>query len=235
MATDIYSLGCLLWAALTGAPPYRGSDVDMAVAHLRAPVPQLPGDDPVSRRANAILARAMAKRPEDRYASAREMREDLAALRVLATEEEILAATSPRHADAVVPLWRRSPASPASPLSPRSPRSRWAARRRPERRHDHHPAGQPGILGAHALARPGAVLERKGGGADGGLRDPRGEGGTPVGLPELPPGGVQAHVAPAVAREGAGLLLSVHDRQPPGGVPLQRVDLGHGCARDHRG
>ena len=95
VATDIYSLGCLLWAALTGAPPYRGSDVDMAVAHLRAPVPQLPGEDPVSRRGNAILARAMAKRPEDRYASAREMREDLAALRVLATEEEILAATSP--------------------------------------------------------------------------------------------------------------------------------------------
>ena len=62
VATDIYSLGCLLWAALTGAPPYRGSDVDMAMAHLRAPVPQLPGDDPVRRRANAIVARAMAKR-----------------------------------------------------------------------------------------------------------------------------------------------------------------------------
>jgi len=39
VATDIYSLGCLLWAALTGAPPYRGSDVDVALAHLRAPCP----------------------------------------------------------------------------------------------------------------------------------------------------------------------------------------------------
>ena len=42
-ATDVYSLGCLLWAAVTGAPPYRGSEVDVALAHLRAPVPRLPG------------------------------------------------------------------------------------------------------------------------------------------------------------------------------------------------
>ena len=112
VATDIYSLGCLLWAALTGAPPYRGSDVDIALAHLRAPVPQLPGDDPVSRRGERH------RRPcdgqgarRDRYVSAREMREDLVALRALATEQELLAATSPRHAGAVVPRWRRSPAS----------------------------------------------------------------------------------------------------------------------------
>jgi serine/threonine-protein kinase len=91
VATDIYSLGCLLWAALTGAPPYRGSDVDIATAHLRAPVPQLPDGDRASLCANAIVARAMAKKPEDRYGSAREMREDLTALRALATEQELLA------------------------------------------------------------------------------------------------------------------------------------------------
>ena len=95
VATDIYSLGCLLWAALTGSPPYRGGDVDVALAHLRAPVPRLPGDDPVTRRANAIVARAMAKEPADRYASAREMREDLVALRALATEQELLALLPP--------------------------------------------------------------------------------------------------------------------------------------------
>jgi serine/threonine-protein kinase len=94
VATDIYSLGCLLWATLTGAPPYRGSDVDIATAHLRAPVPQLPAGDPASLRANAIVARAMAKKPEDRHGSAREMREDLTALKALATEEELLVAPS---------------------------------------------------------------------------------------------------------------------------------------------
>jgi serine/threonine protein kinase len=93
-ATDIYSLGCLLWAAVTGAPPYRGSEVDVAVAHLRAPIPQLPGDDPVSRSTNAIVARAMAKKPGDRYASAHEMRQQLVSLGALATEQEDQSAPS---------------------------------------------------------------------------------------------------------------------------------------------
>jgi hypothetical protein len=88
VATDIYSLGCLLWVALTGAPPYRGSDVDVALAHLRAPVPRLPGSDPVSRRANAIVARAMAKEPDGRYASADEMQQELGSLAALAEEAE---------------------------------------------------------------------------------------------------------------------------------------------------
>lgn len=87
-ATDIYSLGCLLWAALTGAPPYTGSDVDVALAHSRAPIPQLPGEDPVSRGTNAILARAMAKNPENRYSSAHEMRQQLVVLSALAAEQE---------------------------------------------------------------------------------------------------------------------------------------------------
>ena len=99
VATDVYSLGCLLWAAVTGAPPYRGSDVDVAVAHLRAPIPRLPDDDPVSRRTNAIVARAMAKKPDDRYPSAHEMRQDLVALAALAAEHEEQTAppTAPRR------------------------------------------------------------------------------------------------------------------------------------------
>jgi len=98
-ATDVYSLGCLLWAAVTGAPPYRGSDVDVALAHLRAPVPQLPGEDPVSRATNAIVARAMAKKPEDRYSSAHEMRQELVALAGLAAEheEQTAPSTAPRR------------------------------------------------------------------------------------------------------------------------------------------
>jgi hypothetical protein len=108
-ATDVYSLGCLLWAAVTGAPPYRGSEVDVAVAHLRAPIPRLPGSDPVSRSTNAIVARAMAKKPGDRYASAHEMRQALMSLRTLAAEQEDQSASSSasgtrRHRTAAVAL-----------------------------------------------------------------------------------------------------------------------------------
>src|SRR3546814_4559092 len=36
---DVYAAGCLLWFALTGAAPYAGTDVEMAMAHLQAPIP----------------------------------------------------------------------------------------------------------------------------------------------------------------------------------------------------
>jgi len=61
---------------------------------LRAPIPRLPGDDPVSRSTNAIVARAMAKKPDDRYASALEMRQELVSLRTLAAEQEDRTASS---------------------------------------------------------------------------------------------------------------------------------------------
>jgi len=77
---DVYAAGCLLWHLLTGAPPYAGTDVEVAVAHLQAPVPQLPGSDHASRSLNQVLRRAMAKDPADRYPSARAMRTDLAAV-----------------------------------------------------------------------------------------------------------------------------------------------------------
>ncbi|MEJ7832001.1 MAG: protein kinase [Nocardioides sp.] len=79
-ATDIYAVGCLLWETLTGRPPYAGSDVEVAMAHLHEPVPQLPGDDDLAGRANQVLARAMAKDPSERHSSADELRDELRSL-----------------------------------------------------------------------------------------------------------------------------------------------------------
>ncbi|GAA5143046.1 hypothetical protein GCM10023340_07610 [Nocardioides marinquilinus] len=76
-ASDVYALGCLLWATLTGSPPYRGTDVEIAVAHQQAPVPQLVATDDLGRHVNAILQRSLAKDPAQRYRSADEMRLDL--------------------------------------------------------------------------------------------------------------------------------------------------------------
>ena len=78
-ASDIYALGCLFWATLTGAPPFRGSDVEIAIAHQQAPVPQLTGADEFTRQVNLVLTRSLAKDPRHRYTDADQMRTDLLA------------------------------------------------------------------------------------------------------------------------------------------------------------
>ncbi|WP_162602344.1 serine/threonine-protein kinase [Nocardioides daejeonensis] len=76
-ASDIYALGCLFYACLTGHAPYSGSDVEVAIAHSSQPIPMLEGPGPATARVNAVLARALAKQPEARYASAADFRRDL--------------------------------------------------------------------------------------------------------------------------------------------------------------
>lgn len=78
VASDVYSLGCVLWAALTGRAPYeRTNAFQLGVAHVSDPVPVLPGEGPTTGAVNAVLGRAMAKDPRDRYVSAAEMLADL--------------------------------------------------------------------------------------------------------------------------------------------------------------
>lgn len=69
---DIYALACVLFECLTGSPPYRADSAGVLVsAHMMDPIPapseQRPG---VPKAFDALIARGMAKKPEDRYASA---------------------------------------------------------------------------------------------------------------------------------------------------------------------
>jgi serine/threonine-protein kinase len=73
--SDVYALGCVLFAALTGTPPFGDRPrMAKAAAHVHETPPTLR-----SRRASAplalepVIARALAKRPEDRYQSAGEL------------------------------------------------------------------------------------------------------------------------------------------------------------------
>ncbi|KAA5543766.1 protein kinase [Roseiconus nitratireducens] len=76
---DIYSLGCSLFFLLTGRPPYEGSDLSqVARQHAKAPLPKLSqADAKIPEELSAIVARAMEKRPADRYAALAEMIDDL--------------------------------------------------------------------------------------------------------------------------------------------------------------
>jgi serine/threonine-protein kinase len=77
--SDLYSTGCLLYELLTGRPPFLGdSPVAIAYQHVREnPVPPSRLDPEVPHWADAIVLRAMAKDPRDRYQSASDMRADI--------------------------------------------------------------------------------------------------------------------------------------------------------------
>jgi serine/threonine-protein kinase len=72
--SDVYSLGCLLYACLTGSPPFhRGTAAATILAHIEEP-PPAPSDTPdVPERFDAVTAKALAKSPGERYASAGEL------------------------------------------------------------------------------------------------------------------------------------------------------------------
>jgi eukaryotic-like serine/threonine-protein kinase len=73
--SDIYSLGCMLFHLVVGAPPFIGEGIgDVIVAHLREPAPapssRLPG---VPGAFDALVLRCLAKQPGERFATMAEV------------------------------------------------------------------------------------------------------------------------------------------------------------------
>jgi len=77
--SDVYSLGCVLYEMLTGEPPFVGdSPVAVAYQHVREdPVPPSQRYEGISADLDAVVLKALAKNPENRYQTAAEMRADL--------------------------------------------------------------------------------------------------------------------------------------------------------------
>ena len=78
--TDIYSLGCVLYEMLAGQRPFDGPDVQTVLnRHLVEPLPSMRGCRPeIPERLESVVATALAKKREDRFATAADLAEALA-------------------------------------------------------------------------------------------------------------------------------------------------------------
>jgi eukaryotic-like serine/threonine-protein kinase len=77
--SDIYSLSAVLYEMVTGRPPFVG-DSSVAVAYKQvneSPMPPSLANADVSPRLDAVLMRALAKNPANRYQTAEDFRADL--------------------------------------------------------------------------------------------------------------------------------------------------------------
>ncbi|MGP4113807.1 Stk1 family PASTA domain-containing Ser/Thr kinase [Streptomyces sp. 4N509B] len=247
--SDLYSTGCLLNELLTGRPPFTGdSPVAVAYQHVNeAPAPpssHAPDIAPGLREAvDAIVLRALAKDPDERYATADAMRHDLHAALTGAplehpagpagadatsttdtTETSRLPRQAPPHAAAEPATAEPATAEPApsptrtqhTPRTPSGPRAPGRRRREPRRR------GRAVLAAVVTLALVvGAVLLGRslvGGGqaaADGGP--------DLVSVPDL--GGMSVERARATAEEAG--LTPREGASRPCPVPEGRV-----CATD---
>ncbi|MGY4647123.1 Stk1 family PASTA domain-containing Ser/Thr kinase [Mycobacterium sp. URHB0021] len=118
--SDVYSLGCVLYEILTGEPPFVGdSPVAVAYQHVREdPVPPSQRHTGISPELDAVVLKALAKNPDNRYQTAAEMRSDLVkvhsgeppdAPKVLTDAERtsLLSSTPPHRAEPVDHLPRQ--------------------------------------------------------------------------------------------------------------------------------
>jgi eukaryotic-like serine/threonine-protein kinase len=80
--SDLYSAGCVLYELLLSRPPFVGdSPVSVAYQHVReAPTPPSQLDPEITPEIDAVVLKALAKDPADRYQSASEMKADITRL-----------------------------------------------------------------------------------------------------------------------------------------------------------
>lgn len=112
-ASDLYSLGCVLYTTLTGRSVFEGTPLDMARHHVFTTAPTLADARcgvTFPPEVEAIVAKLLAKKPEDRFASGDELAKVLRRCAQTARQKEENDAT-----EAFTPVEEGAPFVPAAP------------------------------------------------------------------------------------------------------------------------
>ncbi|MFB9906050.1 serine/threonine-protein kinase [Allokutzneria oryzae] len=107
--TDAYSLACVLFACLTGRPPFQGKVPEVIQGHLGGEVPAVSSLVTLPPSIDEVIRRGMAKEPAKRYANCREL--------VAAATAALANLPQP-----TVPPTRRPPAQKAAAAPPPPPK-----------------------------------------------------------------------------------------------------------------
>src|SRR5262249_42809193 len=77
--SDVYSLGATLYCLLTSRPPFEGDDIGAILHGVQAGSFDRPTqrDPSIDKALEAVCLKAMAPKPEDRYASCRALADDI--------------------------------------------------------------------------------------------------------------------------------------------------------------
>jgi hypothetical protein len=131
--SDVYSFGAVVYECLVGTVPYpMPTEASLITAHLTEPVPRVSEHCPdLPPTVDTMIAKAMAKDPEERYASASDLMRDIAQGVGVTPAAEATVATTPETAlspgppnggeTIVVPSRTREEPQPAAEPEPLAP------------------------------------------------------------------------------------------------------------------
>jgi len=108
--SDVYSLGCVVYEALAGRPPFIGTNpIAVLAQHITKPAPALVAKNAeLSPSLICAVARSLEKKPDDRFPSATAFVQALMAADAVVTAKPAALASTPRLSIAVLPVSSRS-------------------------------------------------------------------------------------------------------------------------------